>query len=120
MTPEPGSAREAVERNAAALAAGNLAQILMDITPEALAQVMQMATQQGVNPAGLSLTALPSVSSYEVAEAGKDADSETFHVTFTSDKGTATLSSTWKQVLGQWKIVSLGVVSLEPAAGAPE
>ncbi|MGI8927155.1 MAG: hypothetical protein ACR2HN_11000 [Tepidiformaceae bacterium] len=111
---EPGSAREAAERNAEAVMAGNLAQIMADITPDALAQMMQMAAAAGgINPA-----ALPGITAYEVAEAGAEGDAETFNVTFISPAGRATLSVTWKPVIGQWKIAAVALGSAA-AAQAP-
>ena len=114
-TPEAGSARAAVERNAQAVASGNFATILADVTPEALAQMMQAASQRGIDGGGMSFASMPNVQSYEIVGAGKDVDSETFHVTFVSDRGCATVGSTWRQIAGQWKIVALEVISLERA-----
>ncbi|MCL4231817.1 MAG: hypothetical protein KJ053_09555 [Dehalococcoidia bacterium] len=110
---EPTSAREAAERNAGAVMAGNLAQIMADITPGALTQMMAMGAQGGLSP-----TSMPNMTGYEIVEAGQDGDATTFHVTFESSMGKATLATTWKQVMGQWKITAIALVSAEPAAGA--
>lgn len=110
MTDGPGTAREAAEQNAQAVMAGNLAGIMGQLTPEALGQMMQLGGQGGMSPAQM-----PSIEGYEIAEAGSDGESETFHVTFRSAVGTATLSARWKQVLGQWKITEIGLVSAEAA-----
>lgn len=107
----PGSAREAAERNAQAVVAGNLAQIMGDITPEALNQMMQMAAQSG----GVSPAAMPNIQGYEIEEMPADGDGQVFNVTFMSAVGKATLAATWKQVMGQWKITGIGLVSTEPA-----
>jgi hypothetical protein len=119
-SPQPaGSAREAVERNAQALASGNIAVVLADVTPEAIMQMMQAAAQRGLDAGAVSLASMPSVRSYEIVDAGKDGESETFHVTFVSDQGRATMGSTWKPIDGVWKIVGLEVISIErnePAA----
>jgi len=114
MTQGAEELREAVERNAQAVMSGNFAQLMADITPEALAQMMQMAPQGG---GGMNFSQMPNISGYEVKDMGPEEDGHVYHVTFTSDAGRATLSSTWKQVLGQWKITAAGVVSIEPAAG---
>lgn len=108
---QPATAREAVERNAQAVMSGNLTQIMADITPEALAQMMQMGTQAG----GLSPTQMPNIEGYEVAERGAEGDAELFHVTFRSSAGTATLGTSWKQIMGQWKLTAVELVSAEPA-----
>ena len=111
---EPGSAREAVERNAQAVMSGNLAQIMADITPEALAQMMQLGAAAG----GMSPAAMPNIQGYEVTELPPDGEAQIFHVRFASSIGHATLSTAWKQIMGQWKITTVGLVSVEPADGA--
>ncbi len=112
MSAEPGSAREAAERNAEAVTTGNLSQVMADITPEALAQMMQLGAQAG----GLSPAAMPSIEGYEIADAGQDADGQVFNVTFRSAAGTATIATTWKQIMGQWKIAAVELLSVEQAA----
>lgn len=105
-----------MERTAQAVMSGNLAQLMGDITPEALAQVMQLVPQGG---AGLSLGNMPNITSYELLQFGAQQDGgELFHATFSSSLGKATLGATWKQVMGQWKITSISLVGLEPIAGA--
>ena len=112
---EPATAREAVDRNALAVMTGNLAQIMADVTPEALAQMMQMGTQAG----GVSPAQMPNIEGYDLKDFGPQEDGgELFHVTFRSSAGTATLGATWKQLMGQWKIVAVNLVSAEPAPPA--
>ncbi len=108
----PATAREAVERNAEAVMTGNLTRIMADITPEALAQMMQMGAQAG----GLSPAQMPNIEGYEIAEMGTDGDAEVFHVTFRSAIGTATLGTSWKQIMGQWKLTAVELVLAEMAA----
>lgn len=110
---QPATAREAVERNAQAVMSGNLTQIMADITPEALAQMMQMGTEAG----GLSPAQMPNIEGYEVAEKGTEGDAEVFHVTFRSSAGTATLGTAWKQIMGQWKLTAVELVSAERSGG---
>lgn len=107
---QPVTAREAAERNAQAIVSGNLAQLMADITPDVLAQVMAMGSQAG----GLSPAQMPNIRGYEIEERGQDGDADIFHVTFRSDVGTATLSASWKQIMGQWKIVAVSLISAEP------
>lgn len=107
----PGSAREAMERTAQAVLEGNLAQVMADLTPDALSQMMQMgAAAGGVNPA-----AMPGITGFEVTEAGAEGDTDTFHVTFHSTAGNATLAATWKPIMGQWKITAVSLVAAEAA-----
>jgi hypothetical protein len=114
--------RAAVERNAQAAATGNFAQLMADVTPEALASLMQAApaaAQLAASmPAGAAPGALPAITSYEIADQGPEGDGHVFHVTFVSTLGRATLAATWKPVLGQWKIVGLGLISAEANPGA--
>jgi len=109
---QPGSAHEAAERNAQAIMSGNLAQIMADITPEALAQVMALGSQAGA----LTPTQMPNIERYELLDFGPDGDVHLFHVKFISDAGTATIAASWKLIMGQWKIVAVSLVSAEPAA----
>lgn len=116
MSAVPGSAREAVERNAEAVMSGNLAQVMADITPEALSQMMTMGAAAG----GLAPSSMPGIEGYEISELGEQPEGgELFHVTFASSVGRATLATTWKQVMGQWKIAAVSLVSAEPAPGNP-
>ncbi len=112
MTSEEGSAREAAERNAQAVMTGNLAQVMSDITPEALTQMMQLGASGGMSPA-----TMPNITGYTLNEMGQDGDGHLFHVTFHSAAGSATLAATWKQIMGQWKITAVALVSAEAAAG---
>lgn len=115
MSSEPETARAAAERSAQALMTGNLSQLMLDLTPEALGQLMTA----GAAIPGAGLGQMPSIGGYEIADAGGGGDGELFHVTFSANGGgKATLAVRWKQVLGQWKIVELGVVGVEPAEGA--
>lgn len=113
MTSPEGSAREAAERNAAAIMSGNLAQLMADITPEALTQVMQLGAQAGAS--GLSLTQMPQMTGYTIEERGVEGDAHLFEVTFHSSAGSATLLTRWAPVLGQWKITGVSVVSAQPS-----
>ena len=109
---QPATAREAAERNAQAIMTGNLSQLMADITPEVMAQVMAMGSQA---PAGLSITQMPNIQGYEIVDKGVQGDVEVFDVTFRSDIGSATIAASWKQVMGQWKITSVSLVSAELA-----
>ena len=111
----PVTAREAAERNAKAVMEGNLALIMGDITPEALTQMMQMAAVAG----GLSPAAMPNIEGYEITEMPPaDGGGEVFEVEFRSAIGKATLSTTWKEIMGQWKIAAVSLISAEPAPSA--
>lgn len=106
---QPSSAREATDRTADAVMTGNLAQVMADLTPEALAQMMTLGSAAG----GLSPAQMPSIEGYEIEDRGAEGDAEVFHITFRSSVGTATLKAAWKQVMGQWKITAVSLVSAE-------
>jgi hypothetical protein len=110
MTASPGTAREATERTAQAVMTGNLAQIMADLTPEALGQMMQLGASAG----SLSPASMPNITGFEITEIGPEGDGEVFHIAFTSAAGSATLAATWRQIMGQWKIAAVSLVSAEP------
>lgn len=114
MQPGPTTAREAAERTAQAVVSGNLAQLMSDITPEALTQMMQMSASSG----GFSLAQMPSLTGYEIAEAGQTEDGEVLQVTFKSSAGKATMETTWREVTGAWKITAVQLLSAEAAPPA--
>lgn len=90
---------------------GNFAQIMADITPEALAQLMQHMPPSGQ----MSLTSMPAINRYDIEALGPAGEAHVYNVTFHSEMGKATLGSEWKQILGQWKISGVTLMSLEPA-----
>lgn len=118
------SVKEAAIRNADAIKAGNFIQIMADITPEAMAQMMQLGATAGVNAgtaaaAGLSMTNLPTITGYELTEPVAELDgSETITATFTSPLGSLTIASSWKQVMGRWKIAAVSNLTITPATEA--
>lgn len=108
---QPSTAREATDRTASAVMTGNLAQVMADLTPEALGQMMTLGSAAG----GLSPAQMPDIEGYDVEDVGAEGDAEVFHITFRSSVGVATLKASWKQVLGQWKITAVSLVSAEAA-----
>ena len=92
--------------------AGNLSQLMADITPEVLMQMMQLGTGGGLTP-----QTMPSITGYELSDMGAEDEAEVFHAKFLSAIGSATLSAKWKLVLGQWKIVDISLVGYERIEG---
>jgi hypothetical protein len=72
--------------------------------------------QMGAAAGQLSPATMPNMEGYDVEELPPDGDAELFHVTFRSTIGTATLATTWKQIMGQWKLTAISLVSAEPAS----
>jgi hypothetical protein len=112
------TAREAAERNARAIKEGNITQVMADITPEALAEMMQMASAAGATGVPPPTT-MPGIESYSIEQTGEGEDEASFDATFVSAAGTATVATRWKRIAGQWKIAGVRLVSAEPAGGAP-
>ena len=108
----PSSAREAAERNAEAVMTGNLSQVMADVTPQALQQLMGLGSSGGLTP-----QSMPSITGYAVEDQPDDADGELFHVRFDSPAGSATLAARWEEVMGQWKITEVALVSAEESHG---
>jgi hypothetical protein len=114
-----GTAREAADRNAQALVAGNMMQLMMDITPEAMAGLMQMGAAAGVNPGAFSLTSMPAITGYELGESAVlDGGAELIPATFHSALGSMTIVATWKEIAGAWKIAAVTVNNIAPKTGA--
>lgn len=112
------TALEAAERNARAVKDGNITQVMADITPEALAEMMQMGA--AARAAGIPTpTAMPGIESYHVEPTGEGDGEASFDVTFVSPAGRATLATTWKLILGRWKVSSIKLASAEPAEHRP-
>lgn len=110
MTSTPEDLRTVVERNAQAVMTGNFMQLMADITPEALAKLMQMA------PPGsgqLSITSMPPIQRYELEQLPDDGDVQQFRATFYAESATASIVTGWRQVVGQWKVVDFGAVAVE-------
>lgn len=110
MTETSGTARQAAEQNAKAVMEGNIAAVIGQLTPEAMAQMMQLGNQGSLTP-----QQMPAITGYEIQEAGSDGDSESFDVTFHSQAGSATLRGRWKRVMDQWKIAEVTLISAEAA-----
>jgi hypothetical protein len=82
---------------------------MADITPEALAKLMQMAPPGG----GPSLASLPAITAYSVEHLEPEADAQRYRATFTSAQATASFITSWKQVAGQWKVVDFSDVQID-------
>lgn len=112
VTEEIATARDAAERNARAVMTGDLTRVMADITPEAMAKLMQMGAE--AQAAGHPTpTTMPNIDSYEVVDDESDANGSTFHVTFVAPIGRATVKTRWEQLLGEWKLVDIALVSAE-------
>ena len=95
---------------------GDLSQVMADITPEAMAKLMQLGNE--AQAAGAPTPgSMPSIQSYSLETVEEADESATFRVTFVSATGKATLEAQWQQVMGQWKVTDIALVSAEVTTG---
>jgi hypothetical protein len=94
---------EAVNQNCQALMTGDVMRVMTDLTPEALAGLMTMAT---------GITSVPSLLGYEVKSHRVDGDQHLFDIAFKTSEGEVTAAATWKEIEGAWKITYLSVSGL--------
>ncbi|WP_322818164.1 hypothetical protein [Tepidiforma sp.] len=113
MSGDPGEVRAAVERTARAVMTGNLAQVMADLAPEAMGQLMQLAS----GAQGLSPSQLPAIDGFEVEEDAVSEAEARFRVRFRSSAGNVVVATTWRPILGQWKVAEIGLAGFEPAEG---
>ena len=109
------TAREAVERNAEAIKAGDMQRIMMDLTPEAFTKAMQMLNQQG----GAAQTPRE-VDSYEIEDQGVEGEDHLFQVTYRAAAGQLTMYGRWRKIGADWKIADFGIIDAQAAADAGE
>ena len=112
MAEDSEGLRAAVERTAQAVMTGNFAQLMADITPEAIAQLMTLAPVGS----GLSLASMPAISGYDIRAVAPDGELPSFEVAFASSAGKVTLGATWKRVGAAWKIAGVRLAGFEPIA----
>ena len=90
-------AREFMQGHADKACAGKIGEIMGDLTPEAMMQVMPLMAG-GPNPA----------TGNTVVPVRQDGDDHIFDVTYTGDGGaSASMRETVRQVDGVWKIIKL-------------
>jgi hypothetical protein len=112
------SLEEAVERNCQALIAGNIAQIFVDMTPEAMAKLSQSAgaAQMGSGP-------MPKLTAYEIVDREQADGDDVYDVHFHGDVNFG-VKARWRAINDQWKLVDFEPYQLDqpaesdqPAAG---
>lgn len=88
---------QAVERNCQALVAGNIAQIFMDMTPEAMAKLSQSAGAMAGGP-------MPKLTGYEVVSRSEVEGDPLYDVRFEGDVNFG-VKGRWREINNQWKLV---------------
>ena len=91
---------EAVKQNCQALLIGDLMRVMNDLTPEAMAQVMQGG--------GGNMGAMPALTSFDIQSHEQQGDDHVFKIKFDGDQSFTALA-TWRDVGGQWKIAALAM-----------
>ena len=91
---------QAVKENCQALLIGDLMRVMNDLTPEAMAQVMQGG--------GGSMGAMPALRSFDIQSHDQQGDDHVFKIKFEGDQD-FTAIATWRDVGGQWKIAALAM-----------
>ena len=89
---------EAVRRNCQALVAGDLAAVLNDLTPEAVAQAV--AGSGGA-------TMMPAVIGYEIVSRQEASGEHRFRISFKGSDHDFEAGITWREVDGAWKITAV-------------
>lgn len=92
------SVEEAVKQNCQALLIGDLMRVMNDLTPEAMARVMQ-------DSAG-NMGAMPVLRSFDIQSHDQQGDDHLFKIKFAGDQD-FTAVATWRDIGGQWKIAAL-------------
>jgi hypothetical protein len=95
------TAEEAAHRHAKAAVAGNLTQLMADLTPDALAGLMAQGGAGGgfQQPAG-----------YELKLHAQEGDDYVFDIIYTGPAGNITLRDRLRKIGDEWKIVEANIV----------
>lgn len=113
MSAAPGDPREAAERTVRALVAGNLAQVMADLAPEAMAQLMQLTS----GAQGVSLSQMPTIERFELEELAAADGEARFLVRVFSPVGSVAVETRWRPILGQWKVAGIALAGVEAGDG---
>ncbi len=88
---------EALKRNCEALVAGNIAQLFVDLSPQAVVKLSQSAAAQVAG-------SMPKLTAYEVIGRESNGDLELCDVRFTGEVNFG-IKASWQRFDGAWKIV---------------
>ncbi len=98
----PETAAEAMARCCSLIMAGDFFTAMADLTPEAMADAMQL---------GAGMTGIPLPETYEIGPPETVGEDTRFHVLFKSGVREMRAFATWRQIDGTWKIVAIGIES---------
>lgn len=87
------SAEETARRHGQAVVDGNMAQVMADLTPEAMAKLGGIAGS------------LQGVTAYEIAKHEQDGEDHVFDITYSAAAGPLTVRSRWREMGEDWKVV---------------
>jgi len=101
MTPDP-AVDEIVHRHAKAIVSMDIAQIMNDLEPEAMAKLQQQAG------GGVAIQ----INDYEVLGSSQDGDDHLYDVKYIGPQS-FTVRARWSRVGSEWKIIDADIVSRE-------
>lgn len=102
------SVEDAVTRNCEALVAGNISQIFIDMTPEAMAKLSTLSASQG------AARGMPKLTAYEIIGREADGADHLYDVRFSGDVAFG-VKGRWREVNGAWKLVDFEGYQIEGA-----
>lgn len=112
------SVEDAVKRNCEALISGNIAQLFVDLTPEAMVKMSQAQAQaQAAGGAGAGMGAMPKLTGYEVVSRDREGEDELYDVRFAGDVNFG-VKARWRQVADQWKLADFEPYQYETPEGS--
>jgi hypothetical protein len=96
------TAEAAMRRACDLIMAGDFFNAMADLTPEAMAEAMNL---------GMGMQGLPLPESYVLSEPEQTGDDTRYEVTFKAGEREMIAFAAWRQIDGAWKIASIGIVS---------
>ena len=93
---------DAADQFARDLIAQNIAGLMVAFTPEGMGKAMAMQAQAGGQPQ-------PAPSAFAVKVVGQEGDDHLVDLVMTTADGDRTISTTWRDVAGSWKVHDIAV-----------
>ena len=94
--------QSAADQFAKDLIAQNIAGLMVAFTPEGMGKAMVMQAQTAGQPQ-------PTPSGFEVKVVGQNGEDHLVDLVMTTADGEHTISTTWRDVAGSWKVHDIGV-----------
>jgi hypothetical protein len=94
--------QSAADQFARDLVSQNIAGLMVAFTPEGMGKAMAMQAQTAGQPQ-------PTPSGFEVKVVGQDGDDHMVDLVMNTADGDRTISTTWRDIAGSWKVHDIGV-----------